>query len=481
VFGLDPPPREVHGVELQGRRYEEARAVAERAPAAVRARVTRADLFDLDLRQTPRWDDAGPLLVVGNPPWVTNAELGAIGLGNAPPKRNVKGARGLDAKTGAANFDLAEAVWLKLLTELAEQRPTVALLCKTAVARNVLEHAARSGWDVASAWVARVDARAWFGAAVEACLLCVSLGPSPGPGFGRVPVYPDLSGTKPESVMGFARGGRLVADLDAYAPFAFADGRSPLVWRQGVKHDAADVMELRPDGQGRLSNRRGEPADVEPGHVFPLLKGTDLAHAGAERLIPNRSVIVTQRHTGDDTKALEHAAPRLWGYLEAHSGRFDGRKSSVYRGRPPFAMFGVGPYTFAGWKVAVSGLHQRPAFRALGPVDEKPVLLDDTCYFVACRSAEQAAAVAELLNGPDALGLLRALAFPGAKRPVTKAVLQRLDLAALLARADRPALLARAGQTVERLDGRAPAWPGRLETLIEIEENSSADDADGRR
>src|SRR5262249_35602690 len=130
LLALDPPPREVHGVELQGGHYLNALALAGRAPAAVKAGVTGADLFALDLKLTPRRSEDGPLLVVGNPPWVTSAELGALGRGNAPPKRNVKGARGLDAKTGAANFDLAEAVWIKLLTELADERPTVALLCK---------------------------------------------------------------------------------------------------------------------------------------------------------------------------------------------------------------------------------------------------------------------------------------------------------------------------------------------------------------
>jgi hypothetical protein len=478
LLDLDPPPREVHGVELQDEHARRAQRLADRAPGSVKAGVTRADLFELDLRRVPHWTESGPLLVVGNPPWVTSAELGALGRGNVPPKWNVKGARGLDAKTGASNFDLAEAVWLKLLTELADERPTVALLCKTAVARNVLEHAARSGWGVASAMLMRVDARAWFGASVEACLLCVTLGSGPGPGLERIPVFADLGAAVPEKTMGFARG-RLVADLDAYAPFAFADGRCPFVWRQGLKHDAAAVMELKPDGQSMLRNRVGEPVDVEPGQVFPLLKGTDLA--GADRPAPKRSVLVTQRRPGDDTERLAQDAPRLWAYLQRHAGAFAARKSSVYRGRPPFAMFGVGPYSFASWKVAVSGLHKAPRFRAVGPGGGRPVMLDDTCYFVACRTPEQAALVAALLNEPGALGLLRALAFPGAKRPVTKSLLQRLDLPTLLDRADRPALLDRAGADVERLTGRPPDWPEPLETLIEENDpQMTRMDADGR-
>ncbi len=59
---------------------------------------------------------------------------------------------------GLANFDVAEAVWLKLIFELAEQAPTIALLCKTAVARKVLEFVHRAGPPIAEASIHRIDA-----------------------------------------------------------------------------------------------------------------------------------------------------------------------------------------------------------------------------------------------------------------------------------------------------------------------------------
>ena len=76
----------------------------------------------------------------------------------------------------ASNFDIAEAVWLKLLDELAGERPTIALLCKTSVARAVLEHARRRAVPVSDAAIFEIDAARWFGAAVGACLLRVTLG-----------------------------------------------------------------------------------------------------------------------------------------------------------------------------------------------------------------------------------------------------------------------------------------------------------------
>jgi len=471
LLALDPPPREVQGVELQPGHLDAAREMALRSAGPVRVGLTGANLFDLDLARALDWQGGGPLLVVGNPPWVTNSGLGALGSGNRPRRVNAANLRGIDAMTGSSNFDIAEAVWVKVLVELAAQQPTVALLCKTAVARRVLEHADRAGLPVAAASVFKLDARAWFGASVDACLLCVTLGPAAAAvstpaarPLDRVPVYDRLDAAGPSGRMGFVRG-RLVADLDAYAAAAGADGLGPIEWRQGLKHDLAGVMELTEGEGGVLRNRTGEAVDVEPEYVYPLLKGSDLARPGPVRAATRR-VIVTQRSVGEDTAGLRAEAPRLWAYLNGHAGGFAARKSSVYRGRPPFSMFGVGPYTFSPFKVAVSGLHRAAAFHAVGPVGGRPTMLDDTAYFLPCRSAEQAALAAVLLNRPEAPALLRALSFPGAKRSVTKAALRRVDLRALLGRADRAAWLAAAGPKAERLGGRPAEWPDRLETLL---------------
>ena len=64
-------------------------------------------------------------------------------------------------------------------------------------------------------------------------------------------------------------------------------------------------------------------------------------------------------------------------------------------------------------------------------------MLDDTCYFLPCRTPDLAAILEEVLNEPAALELIRALSFRDAKRPVTKAWLQRIDLKAILARTGR--------------------------------------------
>ncbi len=472
LLALDPPPRELKGIELQSEYLSEARSVTSNTPAWVKVELTPGNLFDCDLAGLDWADRSGPLLVVGNPPWVTNAAFGVFESVHRPPRSNVKKARGIDAITGGSNFDAAEAVWLKVFKELSDQSPTIALLCKTAVARNVLEHARRLSLPVVSTEVIRLDARFWFGAAVEACLLVLNLGESSetdGDPLDRIPVYASLDSTEPEAMMGFARG-RIVANLKAYETFKRFDVNCPMVWRQGVKHDAASVMELSSTPDGRRVNKENALVDVEADYVFPMLKGTDLSHGHPIAL--RRAVIVTQRVIGDDTKRLEFEAPRLWNYLQSHREAFSKRKSSVYRDRCAFAMFGIGPYTFAPYKVGVSGLHRRPVFQAIGPVGGRPVMLDDTGYFLPCDSPEQTALIAALLNTREARGLLASLALPGAKRPVTKRLLQRVGLENLLEEADREALLDQAGKDVARLAGRPPCWPRHLEMLLEPKKNA---------
>jgi hypothetical protein len=466
LLDLPDPPREIQAIEIQESHYHAARALVAGYPARkLPVRIIRADLFELDLKRDLRWRETGPLLVVGNPPWVTNSELGSLSSTIRPPRRNFKGMTGLQARTGASNFDVAEAFWLKLAHDLADQQPTIALLCKTSVARSVLQFAHRAPLPVTAARVQRIDAAHWFGAAVDACLFCVTLGDAqsrPAQSL-RVPVCSGLGQRHPDSIMGFAREW-LVADLMEHEKWTFADGVCPMNWRQGLKHDAAGVMELVRDLEsGQWRNRADEAVDVEWDFVYPLVKGTDLARSPGTAAA--RAVLVTQNRLGDNTARLAEQAPRLWGYLQSNSATFSKRKSSIYRGQPAYALFGIGPYSFAPYKVAISGLHKVPKFRALGPVQGRPVMLDDTCYFLPCPTALEAAVLTALCNDPITLGLIGSISFRDAKRPITKKLLQRLDFLAILERADRRSLLSRAQASLHDELAAGPA-----ESLTDVAE-----------
>jgi hypothetical protein len=216
--------------------------------------------------------------------------------------------------------------------------------------------------------------------------------------------------------------------MDAYAKWKSALQGGGDVWRSGIKHDCAALMEFRREGS-RYRNGAGELVDLEDELLFPLLKSSDIAHGKTKS--PNRFLLVTQRRVGEDTGAIAKRAPRTWRYLQRHAVRFAARKSSIYRAASPFSIFGVGPYSFAPWKVAISGLYKSLNFAVAGGVDGKPVVLDDTCYFLPCKSHAEAQRIVRLLNSPAAVEALSSLIFWDAKRPVTAALLCRLSLAEL--------------------------------------------------
>ena len=367
-----------------------------------------------------------PILVLGNPPWATSSGLGAIGGSNLPQKTNFQNRRGLDALTGKSNFDVAESMLLTLL-EAGQQRDlTLAMLVKTSVARRVLAHFWIKGARVGAAAIYRFDAAGYFGVSADACLfLCQS---------GDVPVNDCLLADieRPDVVLGRIgwRDGALVSD-----PVVYDRHRSLLVsngpktsgrWRSGVKHDCSAVMELRQIASGTFVNGSGVRVELEPDYVYPLLKGTDLVHGQVDRV--RRWLVVTQSRPGDDTSVIAERAPRTWAYLCANGERLDARRSSIYRKRPRFSVFGVGPYTFAPWKVAISALHKRLSFAVVGPHNARPVVLDDTCYHLSFESEAHARQSAHLLNSEPCMELLAAMVFWDAKRPITGDVLRRVDL-----------------------------------------------------
>ncbi|OYD15219.1 hypothetical protein CH330_06345 [candidate division WOR-3 bacterium JGI_Cruoil_03_51_56] len=417
------PPREIAGIELQEHYYREARLISGGKPT--RVNILKKDIFKTNLSKDVKWSTQGPLLIIGNPPWVTNAEIGALNGSNLPLKSNFKGLRGINAITGGSNFDIAEYIWLKLIREFGPEKATIALLCKTSVARNVLQFAERARLTVADSVMWRIDVRKWFGVSADACLFKVETGKIPSVYESRV--YPDLKSSSVARNIGFVDG-RPVSDMKTYRLVSLVEGRCQLEWRQGIKHDAARVMELVSKGNGWL-NGYNEKVKVEPVYVFPLVKGADIGRGKSP--FPTRAVIVPQRKAGEDTRPLRHLAPKLWAYLNRHRLAFDSRKSSVYRNKPRFSVFGVGEYAFSPYKVLVSGLSKTPRFVAVGTLKSKPLFCDDTCYLLPCRTALQAATIATLLNTPLAQRFLHSITFPDSKRPITKAVLSRIDLFAL--------------------------------------------------
>ena len=221
--------------------------------------------FEVDWPNTLR-DLPEPILVVGNPPWVTNSALGA--LGSCKPSRRNRTFRITPAwkpSTGKSNFDISEWMLIKLLEMLAGRRATLAMLCKTAVARKVLVHAWKNDISLADAEIHPIDAAASFGAAVDACLLVCSLSPASHNRDCRV--YRPSGRYGPAATIGY-HDGQLVADVAAYERWKHLGGEEVYKWRSGVKHDCSKVMELRKEGN-QYRNGFDEVIELEDDYVLP--------------------------------------------------------------------------------------------------------------------------------------------------------------------------------------------------------------------
>lgn len=206
--------------------------------------------------------------------------LSGLNAANPVPRSNFKRAKGLEAITGSANFDLCESVILRLLEAFDQTDTLVAMLCKTSVARSVFREMVRRRIQSRSVRLFRFDARRVFGITADAGLLTIQLvsqgekmreeqteNPPTRSDLGRdscgnrenpstpcgaeayktkrCEVYDFERPTVPTSVFGF-RDERFYAELDADADAEYLkfDGSCCFEWRQGIKHDCANVMEL---------------------------------------------------------------------------------------------------------------------------------------------------------------------------------------------------------------------------------------------
>lgn len=428
AIGLDVSPD--HVAAAQRRSAQEASITAD-------VGIKQGNFFDTD------WDALiehlpSPLLVIGNPPWMTNAELSTLGSSNVPEKTNFQKHVGLDALTGKSNFDISEWILIRILHWLNSKDATLAMLCKTSVARKILAHAWKHDITVSDSAIYRINAAMHFNASVDACLLVCSFAPS-AHNFDT-PIFSSLTATEPERVIGY-RDGEVIASVAGYNLWKHLRGYENNKWRSGVKHDCSKVMELTREAD-KYRNGLGALVDLEPDYLFPMMKSSEIANDA--ELTPKRWMLVPQRSVREDTTKIRDIAPKTWEYLEAHGHLLDKRGSSIYKNRPRFSVFGIGEYSFAKWKVAISGFYKKFSFKVIGSYEGKPIVLDDTSYFIPCELQQEAEYIASMLGTPEAKAFFESYVFWDAKRPITVDLLRRLDLDTLEREVGRPASVAMA-------------------------------------
>ncbi|MED0675494.1 hypothetical protein ABEV55_03215 [Aneurinibacillus thermoaerophilus] len=363
------------------------------------------------------------VLIIGNPPWVTNSELGTLDAKNLPNKNNFKKHKGLDALTGKSNFDICEYTILRMLETFSNVNGTLAMLCKNSVAKKIVHDLPKRRFNITDIKLLNIDAKKDFNAATEASLFVVRLGK---------PLTDQVCKTykldEPEkliSTFGWYNH-KFVSNIDKYKRSYLVDNQCQFEWRSGIKHDCSSVMELDTKGN-KLTNKLKEIVDIERDLVYDLLKSSDLK-AGIFSDSVRKKVIITQKNIGESTDYIEKQYPKLWSYLQSHKDKLDARKSSIYKGKPSFSIFGIGDYSFLPYKVAISGMYKNSHFTFIQPINNKPVMLDDTCYFLSFNDYNTAIFTFAVLNSEVVKDFLSGVVFLDEKRPYTKDLLMRIDL-----------------------------------------------------
>ena len=384
-------------------------------------------IFHFPLEDLAQANTDAQVLILGNPPWVTNAELGTLEVNNLPIKSNFKKQKGLDARTGKGNFDIAEAITLRLLQTFGKHQGHFSFLVKNTVIKNILIGQQNAPLPIGQFQQYQIDARKEFQATVKASLFCCALASQAAYTCTSFDFYTQ----KKVQTYGWTNE-KFVNNIQTYKTVEAIDGYSPFEWRQGVKHDCAKVMELR-QVEALLQNGFQETVDIEETLCYDLLKGSDLKVLETKSY--HKKIIIPQQKIGEATNYIQEQYPKTFQYLNQYQSLFAQRKSSIYKGKPPFSIFGIGPYAFAPYKVAIAGLYKRTQFTLIHP-KTKAVMLDDTCYFIGFQKLKDAQIAQFLLNSPEVQALLNAIIFMDAKRPITKTLLMRIDLRKVFAQID---------------------------------------------
>lgn len=379
-------------------------------------------VFDFDFKQIKNQINNQELLVLGNPPWVTNSMLSALNSTNLPKKSNFKNAKGIDAITGKGNFDIGEFISLKMLDLFANENGNFAFLIKNSVVKNIVFEQKKKKYPIAEIEKHTINAKKEFDAAVDASLFVCK--------FNSTPEFTakefDFYTSKPRVTLGWVNN-KFASDIEKYKKYQHLDGICPFEWRQGIKHDCAKVMELERINGG-FRNALGEEFELEEDLIYGILKSSDLKYDIIDT--SRKYTIITQKRIGEETSQILEKLPKTKAYLHQHKEYFLNRKSSIYNGKPMFSIFGVGDYSFKPYKVAISGLYKQTKFTLIKP-NGTVLLLDDTCYFIGFDTLEEAQNIQNLLNQSEIQEFIESFMFTDAKRAITKDLLMRIGFANL--------------------------------------------------
>lgn len=382
--------------------------------------IIHSSIFEINFKSISKGLHSEELLIIGNPPWVTNSKLGMINSTNLPRKSNFKKNNGLDSITGKGNFDIAENIVLMIFDSFQFYNGHIALLVKNSVIKNIVFSQKEKKYRISKIEKYYIDSKKEFNVSVEASLMYCKFNSNPSIECDEYDFYDK----KKKNKFGWVES-KFVSNIEEYFETNNIDGVCPFEWRQGIKHDCSNVMELERNNDCFV-NKVSEEVNIEKDLVYGFLKSSDLKNTVIKRT--RKYTIVTQNRVGQDTSYIQYLYPMTYAYLKKNISSFLSRKSSIYNGKPMFSIFGIGEYSFKPYKVAISALYKTYHFTLVLPQDDKPIMLDDTCYFIGFDKIEFAVYTIILLNYYKTEAFLKSISFSDAKRVFTKDLLMRLDL-----------------------------------------------------
>ncbi|MBU4285541.1 MAG: hypothetical protein KKD76_01425, partial [Verrucomicrobia bacterium] len=221
------------------------------------------------------------------------------------------------------------------------------------------------------------------------------------------------------------------ADLELSAKLK---GKNPYIARLGARVEPYGVFwlnlkEVRPDGQLVVENQhdRGKrvikktSCSIEPDLVFPAVSGGDIVRFGVKQPF---YVLVSQdpakRAPYPEEWMLDHV-PLTLGYLKQFEKILKSRGSNIVRQFAEktefYAMFGIGSYTFARYRVVWKRMTNRMAATVLTswktPFGSKTVVATDTTSLFTAKSSDEAHYLCAILNSKTVDNFIRSFSSGG--------------------------------------------------------------------
>lgn len=211
-------------------------------------------------------------------------------------------------------------------------------------------------------------------------------------------------------------------------------GRNPYAARLGARVEPYGVFwlnlkEVRPNGLLVIENQhdRGKrqiektSCAIEPDLVYPAVSGGEIVRFGIKQPF---YVLISQdpatRAPYPEEWMLDHA-PLTFGYLKQFEKVLKSRGSNIVRQFAEktefYAMFGIGSYTFARYRVAWKRMANRMAATVLTtwktPFGGKPLIATDTISLFTAKKANEAHYLCALLNSRTVDHFIRSFSSGG--------------------------------------------------------------------